>query len=428
MEGFAINTRRISMIHYTTTPVVGGVEYTIDSHARILHDHGFKVDLIAGRGKSPHPDICYHNIPEMDTQHEDVKAMDAFLAKGKVPHTFTKLRDRLDQSLRPLLVAADVNIVHNAITLHFNLALTAALHKIAREENVTLVSWSHDLAWNDKRYRGSLHPGYPWDLLRNPWPRVQYVSVSTQDKIWLAELLDIPEEAIKVIHPGVEVSNFLDLQPLTEELVERFQLLKAEPLMLLPARIVRRKNIEFGIHITDSLMRHFPRATLIITGPPDPHSQDKQTYLKELMYLRNELNMENRVLFLCPEFYPGQNSPLPSAVVAELFRLADLLLFPSRHEAFGLPLLEAGLARLPVFTAEVPDSKLASGQMIHQFAIDSNPSEVADRIAHFLKNDSVFALHRTVLKCFTWPDILQKKLLPFLESLLSKKEYYQGIS
>jgi glycosyltransferase involved in cell wall biosynthesis len=48
----------------------------------------------------------------------------------------------------------------------------------------------------------------------------------------------------------------------------------------------------------------------------------------------------------------GYTIALP--LVRELYRVCDILFIPSHREGFGMPILEAGLIGMPVFSSEIP--------------------------------------------------------------------------
>ncbi|HEY75385.1 MAG TPA: glycosyltransferase family 4 protein [Thermoflexia bacterium] len=409
---------RVSILHYAGPPVVGGVESTIYHHARLLTGAGFHVQVIAGRGEPFHPHVPFHSLPEVDSRHPEVLEVGAALARGEVPPAFYTLRDRLVGRLRPLLAESDACIVHNAITLHKNLPLTGALHTLAEEGATRLIAWCHDFAWQDVLYTPDLHPGYPWDLLRTPWPGVRYVVVSADRRGKLAALLDIPEAEIRVVYPGVDVDAFLKLEPETRRLVGELDLLSADPLMLLPARITRRKNIEFAIRVTAALIPHKPRATLLVTGPPGPHNPKNVAYLQSLRDLREELGVTDRVHFLYEHGPGGEPLHVTDGMMADLYRLSDLLLFPSRREGFGIPVLEAGLVRLPIFAADIPPVQESAGPFAHRFDPESDPEAVARAIADHLASDAAYRMRRRVLDRFTWQAILRRDLIPLLNEVM----------
>jgi glycosyltransferase involved in cell wall biosynthesis len=403
------------MLHFAAPPIVGGVESTIYHHARLLVKRGYNVSVIAGRGEAFHANVSLHLVPEINSRHPKVLEVGKELANGQVSPAFEQLRDRLVEGLEPVLRETDALIVHNAITLHKNLPLTAALRILSDQGASRLIAWCHDFAWQDKLYRSELHPGYPWDLLRTPWPQVRYVVVSIYRREKLAELLQIPSAKIQVVTPGVDVTQFLRLEPLTQRLVEELNLLEANPLVLLPARITRRKNIQFAIRVTAALKKTKPETALLITGPPGPHNPKNITYLRSLEELCTDLGVGEQVHFLC-EFGEG-NQPLylPDEVMADLYRLADVLLFPSRREGFGIPILEAGLARIPVFAADIGPVRESAGNLANLFDPEGDPNAVAEEIITCLTKDKRYRLRRRVLNRFTWQAIIHNKVIPIIQ-------------
>ena len=63
-----------------------------------------------------------------------------------------------------------------------------------------------------------------------------------------------------------------------------------------------------------------------------------------------------------------------------LYMVADAMLFPSRQEGFGLPLLEAAAHRLPVFCSNIEPLKsiALSGTLL--FDLRDAPRNIAERI------------------------------------------------
>ena len=128
----------ISILHYAAPPIVGGVESTIYHHARLLNHAGYEVSIIAGRGAVFDISIPFILIPEIDSRHPDVTRIGKELAKGEVAEDFRTLEEDLFESISSTIKDSDVLIVHNAITLHKNLALTAALKRIADQSRPRL--------------------------------------------------------------------------------------------------------------------------------------------------------------------------------------------------------------------------------------------------------------------------------------------------
>jgi glycosyltransferase involved in cell wall biosynthesis len=406
---------RVGILHYAAPPIVGGVESTIYHHARLMVEAGYEVSVIAGRGEAFHAGVPFQRVPEIDSRHPKVLQVGEELAGGQVSQAFQQLRDRLTELLEPVLRETDTCIVHNAVTLHKNLPLTAALRILSDQEVTNLIAWCHDFAWQDKLYAPELHPGYPWDLLRTAWPGVRYVVVSAHRREKLAALLDITAADIEVVTPGVDVTRFLKLEPLTQRLVKELSLLEADPLVLLPARITRRKNIQFAIQVVAALKITKPEVALVVTGPPGPHNPKNIAYLRSLEAVCAELSLSEQVHFLYEFGEKSQPLYVPDAVMADLYRLADLILFPSRREGFGIPVLEAGLARVPVFAADIGPIRESAGNLAHLFDPEGNPKAVAEAISADLGENQAYQLRQRVLKQFTWDAIIQNRVIPIIQ-------------
>jgi glycosyltransferase involved in cell wall biosynthesis len=413
---------KVVILHYAAPPVVGGVEITIDHHARQLVEKGYEVSVLAGRGERFHPEIEFHLIPEIDSRHPDVLSIGSELASGRLTEGFTTLRDHLATVLKPHLLSADSGIVHNAVTLHKNLPLTAGLYQLSSSMPAHLIAWCHDFAWQDDLYTSDLHPGYPWDLLRTAWPNVRYVVVSEDRRRNLAALLGIPASEIRVVHPGVDVGAFLKIEPETRRLVASLELFSAYPLVLLPARVTRRKNIQFAIRVVGILSETYPRATLVVTGPPGPHNPKNVAYLKSLVELAEDLGVHERVRFLYQWGQGKEPLRVTNAMMSDFYQLADLLLFPSRREGFGIPVLEAGLARLPIFAADIPPIRESVGEAGCLFDPDGDPAWVTSRIHETLERDRRCQLRQKVLQDFTWSSVTERDLIPLIEEVTVEYE------
>ena len=339
---------KIALLHYSMPPVVGGVESVLAHQARLMLKAGHDARVIAGRGASWDARLPVTLLPLIDSRHPEVLSVKAELDRGEATRRFDALVDGIAAELAPLLMDVDVAILHNVCSLHKNLALTAALHRLNGGSRFIL--WHHDLAWTTPRYRAELHDGHPWDLLRTAWRGVSHVVVSESRRRELAELMHLNEATIAVVPNGVETAQLFKLEAQTVEMIQASHLDDAVPLLLLPVRLTPRKNIEMALHILSSVRREFSKAMLVVTGPEGPHNPANADYKKKLFDLRDGLGLRGAAHFLAEH----TQEFLPDAVIADFFRLADALLMPSREEGFGIPLIEAALTRLPIFCADIP--------------------------------------------------------------------------
>lgn len=402
---------RVAILHYAAPPMIGGVESTIAAHARLLADHGYAVKIIAGRGEQFDPRIPVEIIPTIDSRHSFVAEVNQKIAHGIVTSDFHALTSAIHHALRNALADIDICIAHNTMTLHKNLALTNALYEIAQAQSVRLIAWSHDFAWDDPVYANDLYAGLPWDLLRKPWQGVRYVVVSESRKRELETLWNGQPTTISVVPPGVDIIEFLGVSPATVDLIKKLDLLNAAPLLLLPARVTRRKNIELAIEITAQLREQGLTPKLVVMGPLGPHNPTNAAYLDELRELRRRLGVDDAVIFL------QKHGSVDDAMRRDLYLLADALLFTSTREGFGIPILEAGLVRLPIFCADIPPFRESARDNAYYFSLDESPTTIAVRIKSVLSCDPRYRLKQRVLHEYTWERIFAESIEPLVNSL-----------
>ena len=400
---------RIAILHYAAPPTIGGVESTIAAHARLFADHGYAVKVIAGCGEQFDPRVPVQTIPTIDSRHSFVVQVNQKLVNGIVPDDFYPLTDAIHHGLQEAMADVDICIAHNVLTLHKNLALTTALRQVAQTQKLRLIAWSHDLAWRDPVYREEIRPGSPWDLMRQAWDNVKYVVVSEARRNELALLLNIAARDIAVVPPGLDAFEFLQVNDQTSIWMRDLNLLDAAPLLLLPARVTRRKNIELAIEIIAALRERGHAPKLVVMGPLGPHNPANAIYLDELRELRRARGVENAVIFL------QEQGGVNDAARRGLYALADALLFPSAREGFGIPILEAGIARLPIFCADIAPFRESAGEWASYFALDEAPAAIAARIADALARDARYQLKQRVVREYAWQRIFAERIEPLLQ-------------
>jgi glycosyltransferase involved in cell wall biosynthesis len=426
----------IGILHFTCPPIVGGVELLMGQHADLLLEHGYAVRVLAGRGGRFDRRVPVTLLPALDSKYPALLTVNDELKAGEVTATFEALVQELLALLRVHLADLDVCIVHNALSLHFNLPLTVAFQRLIAEGRAPpLVAWCHDLSWTNVLYIPLMREREPWTLLKTRLPRVRYVVVSEDRRrdllrLWAEvasgessvandrppHLLHSTRHSLPVVVPaGVSVRAKLRLKPATVELVRQLRLGEGWPFMLLPARITKRKNIEYAIGVTRALRDLGLRPRMLVTGPPGPHNPRSVDYVDELQAERARLDVRREVTFLYEERRAnGRPWTATDAMMDDLYQLADLLIFPSAQEGFGIPLLEAGLVRLPVFCSDIPPFREIAGDRVHRFALDAPHTETAARIARFLETDPAARLRHEVIRRYSWEGVFREKIAPLL--------------
>jgi mannosylglucosylglycerate synthase len=281
-------------------------------------------------------------------------------------------------------------------------------------------------------------------LLRYPWQGVRYVVVSEARRRELQELWSVsraefaggpvpvgpgdggvpdreapPPEGgmpaadwsagISIVPPGIDPLEFLGVTPETSAWVRRFGLLDADPLLLLPARLTRRKNIEYAIEIVAALHAAGRPAKLVVTGPPGPHNPTNAAYLAHLESLRESRGLGSHVIFL------HRAGAVDAGTLRDLYLLADAVLFPSEREGFGLPLLEAGLTRAPIFCSDIAPFRRVAGESA-VYLIPESAGHAAEQISAALEGDRAYRFKRQVAREYSWERIFADRIEPLAKN------------
>jgi glycosyltransferase involved in cell wall biosynthesis len=395
---------KIALLHYTFGPVVGGVETILTEHARLFAAQGHEVTVICGEGGDG-----VKLIPEIGRIHPLVLAAQEELDSGGPGEKFSELKQRLITLLAHEFGDRDIVFLHNVLTMPFNLALTAALWDLAeRGSRPRFVAWIHDLAAVNPDYSFPHIGREPWSLLTRAHPPVEYAAVSAHRRKQFTALTGALSESCRVIPNGIGPIAQLDLTENVARLVRDRRLLEKEIVLLHPARILKRKNIELGMRVTAELKMAGKSCCCMVTGAPDRHNADAAAYHDSLMKMRAQLGIADEFLFL-HDLFAVTNRDLMG-----LYRVADALFFPSKQEGFGLPILEGSLHRVPIFCADIEPMKSPGRQHITFFSPDIAPGALAGTILKQLGASPAIQARKALVRDYAWERIDREYLAPLL--------------
>lgn len=196
------------------------------------------------------------------------------------------------------------------------------------------------------------------------------ITVSTTSKTDIVKIFKINPAKITVI-PSAPSSAYQQLpkDETRQKLRNQYGIKKSY--ILYVGGLNPRKNITELIYAYSKICRELPgNRQLLIFGPNGQH-------LDRLRLLAKSLNLEETVLF--PGFVPSQDLPL-------FYNGADLFVYPSLYEGFGLPPIEAMACGTPVITSNV--SSLP--EVVGDAAVQINPYdtlEMADAIFRVLTDE-----------------------------------------
>jgi glycogen synthase len=111
------------------------------------------------------------------------------------------------------------------------------------------------------------------------------------------------------------------------------------PWLLFVGQLTPRKGYDLAIRALPQIVAAFPETSLLIV------SGINQARREHTLTLARAMGVEHHVHIL---------GYLSDEDLINLYRASDALLFPTRYEGFGLPLLEAMAAECPIITSNIP--------------------------------------------------------------------------
>lgn len=191
------------------------------------------------------------------------------------------------------------------------------------------------------------------------------IAISQQTKADIQHFFDVPEEKIQVIYQGCNQRFHSKVSDEAKmELKEKYQL--PTNYLLYVGTIEERKNL---LNLLKAMVIGNIDTPLVVVGKSTPYRKRIEEYI--------HTNRIENVYFL---------SGVPDEDLPGIFQLADLFVYPSVFEGFGIPILEALYSKIPVITSKGSCFSEAGGA--NSMYIDpANPSEMADAIKQVLSNE-----------------------------------------
>lgn len=184
------------------------------------------------------------------------------------------------------------------------------------------------------------------------------IAVSNFTKNEIVELLNIPEERIRVIHNGIAQI----FKPVNDTM--KIERVKSKygvngSYLLFVGNIEPKKNIERVIYAYLSLRQSLNcKYPLLVVGK-------KTLYFQSLLEVIRRYNAEKDIIF---------TDVVSNDELACLYSGAQFLIFPSLYEGFGIPVIEAMACGLPVITSNVTSLP----EVVGDAALQVDPLSVDD--------------------------------------------------
>ena len=190
-------------------------------------------------------------------------------------------------------------------------------------------------------------------------------------------LFGLPFDKINVIPNGINLTNFNGVERDYE--FRRQYALDNEKIILYMGRLVYEKGIQNLIAAMPKILENYNDAKLIIAG--------KGGMLDELKAQVESMGIANKVYF---------TGYLDAKQVQKMYKCADVAVFPSTYEPFGIVALEAMLAGVPTVVSDVGGlNEIVEHGVTGMKSYAGNSNSIADSILALLYDH---ALATTVSK------------------------------
>ena len=324
--------------------LVGGAEgFAYELTERLAMRGRFEIHLFANQWRQGKGSIIFHKVPMVIFPRSLRQISFAYFANRKIG------LDEFD-----LIHSHDRIFQMHLLTMH------GIPHEkwIREARNKSLSLFDRSMAWVERK-------GLKGHHMRMVLP------VSGLVKEALSKTYDIPDSRMRVIHPGVSLERFssLDRKSCRLSIRRRHGLSESDVVVLFVGMNFEIKRLELVIEGVAELIRKEKRgANLKVLVVGKGNSDAYQA-------LARGLGIADRVIFA------GVTHN-----VEEYYLASDLFAMPSRFDTFGMAVLEAMAAGLPVIISEKVGAKDLVSDGVHGFVLgeDPSPSDFGRKISSLL--------------------------------------------
>lgn len=227
----------------------------------------------------------------------------------------------------------------------------SAIKKVVTIHDLIFLRYPKYYSWTDRKI-------HLWKFRKAAENADLVIAISEQTKRDIVKFLQIPSEKIKVVYQGChEAFKSVANPTLQDSLKQKYHL--PERFILSVGTIESRKNLLSTVAALQDT-----EIPLVVVGRKTGY------YKKVEKYIRKH-KMQKQILFL-----EGLDMPQ----LAELYKMADIFVYPSLFEGFGIPVIEALFSGTPVITGNTSSLPEAGGPD----SMYVNPQNVQDLKSKFL--------------------------------------------
>ena len=210
----------------------------------------------------------------------------------------------------------------------------------------------------------------------------------------IQRLFGLPFDKINVIPNGINLSNFTGIE--RDYDFRRQYAMDNEKIILYVGRLVYEKGVQHLIAAMPKILSNYNDAKLIIAG--------RGGMMEELRAEASNLGLNDKIYF---------TGYLNSKQVQKMYKCADVAVFPSTYEPFGIVALEAMLAGVPTVVSDVGGlDEIVTHGVDGMKSYAGNANSIADSVTallydHQLATNVSKKAKQKVKDQFNWEKIAQ---------------------
>lgn len=251
-----------------------------------------------------------------------------------------------------------------------------------------------------------------WKLVKNGTCRFVAVSELTKEK-FLQEYPSVQSKAVSVIHPGIDPQTYSNLNRLScRAEIRKIQGIEEEDFVLLFVSMnFDIKGLDFVLRGLVKVQKAVPEKKwkLLVAGKDDYRKYDK---------MARTLGIRDRLIFV---------GVINRNALKQYYLASDAFIMPSRFDTFGMTVLEAMAAGLPVIVSRNVGAKDIIDQDRNGFVVKNAdmPDEIARAILTVMDNKVRARIGEEAQKTavlYSW-DNAARKTAALYESILAERYY-----
>lgn len=372
----------MKILHVINTLATGGAELHLLSLCSELVNRGHSVSVVALRKKVSSARSLENNFKEA--------GVNTIVLNGKGGYRLWEFITNAWEIYK-IIKTIDPDLVHTHLPRADVVAQISRLLRISQP----ILSSIHD------KHSSSWKATWALPIVRKAWQRKKHViAISDAVRCWLVNDCSISITKISLVHYGIDPDPFETIRK------DMKQTKRDKPLIISVGRLEPRKGHERAIHIMEEVVKSVPNVKMIIIG------HDPWGYGSTLQDLITSSGLKAQIKLA------GFKSN-----VAEYMKSANLFLFTSYAEGFGLVSIEAMAASLPVVASDIPATReiIVDGET--GFLINADePKSSSKRVIELLLNDKKSRKmgergHARVTQTFTIEKMVDKTIAVYEDVL-----------